>query len=329
MDPVYDFGLEVTRWLQATYPQLESFLQLMSSLGQEQFYLALLPFVYWCFDKRLGKNLGYVFLVTNAINVTGKHAFRGPRPYWLDESIGLAEETSYGVPSGHTQLTTVIYGLLAGWYRKGWLTLLAILMILAMMLSRVFLGVHFVHDIAAGFLLGVLILAGFFLWRRYRAPRFDKLILGQKLLTAVLIPLSFALIYTLIRFLIGQPDTAVAWASYIPEAELAGLEGIATAVGALLGFGIGVHLEASRTHFLVDGPLWQRGLRYLVGMAVTFAIWMGLSSIFPDDPLWLAIPLRIVRYLLTLLWVGYYAPAIFVRIRLAGVAPESEIKHTL
>lgn len=327
MEPILTFGLEVTQWLQGTFPQLEGFFKLMSSLGEENFYLVLLPLVYWCLDKNLGKNLVYVFLFADGVNVLGKHGFRGPRPFWLDSSIGLSESGGYGIPSGHTQLTTVIYGFLAVWYKRGWLTLLAVFMIVAMGLSRIYLGVHFVHDVAAGFLIGLIILIGYFVWRQY--GRFNKLILGRKLFWAVMVPLALVVVYVIVRLIIGEPDMTVAWAAFIPAAELAGLEGMATAFGTLLGLGIGINLEASRTRFMVEGSIWQRTLRYLLGLAVTVVIYAGLSAVLPADPVWLAIPLRILRYMLLTLWMSYYGPALFVRLGLASAGSESEIKLTL
>jgi membrane-associated phospholipid phosphatase len=329
MEPVLEFGLEATRWLQLTFPQLLGFFQFMSSLGDETFYLVGLPLIYWCLDKRLGKYLVYVFLVADGVNSLGKHAFRGPRPFWLDPTLGLKETPNYGVPSGHTQLTTIIYGFFAGWFKKGWAIGLAVFMIVAMGLSRIYLGAHFVHDVAAGFLLGVLILIGFFVWQRFYYPQFNKLILGRKLFWSLLVPVVLAAVYIIVLLVIGEPDTAVAWADFIPDAELEGYEAMATAFGALAGYGIGVHLEASRVRFKVDGPVWQRVLRYVFGLVVTAVLWAGLGSVFPDDPLWLALPLRILRYMLVTLWMSYFGPALFVRFGLAAANPEPEIKLSL
>ncbi|MEJ2747013.1 MAG: phosphatase PAP2 family protein [Anaerolineae bacterium] len=329
MEPIFTFGLEATRWLQGTFPQLEGFFRFISALGQEEFYLIFLPLIYWCWDKRLGKYLVYVFLFSTGLNALGKHLLRGPRPYWLDASVGLSHFSDYGVPSGHTQLTTTIYGFLAGWLKRGWMTWLAIFMIVAMGLSRVFLGVHFVHDVVAGFLLGLLVLIGFFVWYRYGSERYNKLILGQKLLWSFVIPVAMAAVYVIGLLIIGKPNTAVPWAAFIPDAEREGIDAMATAFGALLGFGIGIHLEASRIRFKVDGPIWQRLVRYVLGLVVTTALWAGLRVVFPDDPLWLAIPLRVLRYMLVTLWMSYYGPALFVRLKLASASPEPEIKLTL
>ncbi len=115
MDPIYEFGLNMTRYLQETFPQLEGFFTFISTLGLEEFYLSLFPLIYWCIHKTVGKMFAYVFLITNALNPLFKAGFRGPRPYWLDPSLEMWEETSYGVPSGHVQLATVTYLFLAGW----------------------------------------------------------------------------------------------------------------------------------------------------------------------------------------------------------------------
>lgn len=328
MNTLWDVGLTTTHWLQTNYPQLIGFFRFISQLGLEEFYLVLIPLIYWCFDKQLGKHLSYIFLVTNAWNPLLKHSFRGPRPYWLDPSVELWPETSYGIPSSHVQLTTAIYLFLAGWFRKGGIWLLAIFMISAMSLSRIYLGAHFIHDVIAGFLVSVLVLIGYAVWQRVYAPTFAKQILGFRLMIAILVPMVIAILYVLIRFIIGAPDESVSWASRIPVAELEGVEGMATAVGALLGAGIGLTLEGSRVRMITKGTVLQKIGRFLLGIIVTLALWRGLSLIFPADPLWLAIPLRILRYFITLLWVSFYAPMTFVYLKLAAAEPAPQLTMT-
>ncbi|MCA9970054.1 MAG: phosphatase PAP2 family protein [Anaerolineales bacterium] len=328
MDALLDAGLAATRWLQTTYPQLAGFFNFISTLGLEEFYLVFVPLIYWSIDKRLGKHLAYVFLLANALNALGKHVLRGPRPFWLDPNIGLWDETSYGVPSGHAQLTAAIYLFLALWLRRWWVWLLAILFVLLMMISRVYLGAHFLHDVILGMLLSVLLLLGYVVWQRRYAAGFGKRILGYRLMVAVLVPLGFVVLYVILRLIIGVANEAVDWGTFVPGAELSGLEGMATAVGSLLGAGIGLTLEGSRVRFVSAGSVWQRIGRFLLGISVTLALWYGLGQLFPDDPLWLAIPLRIFRYTLILLWVSYFAPLAFVRTRLAAAEPAPRIEMT-
>lgn len=325
MDSLYVLGLEIIVWLQASFPQLEGFFKLISGLGNEEFYLAVLPLIYWTINKRLGKQLGFVFFISVSINTILKQAFRGPRPFWIDESVGLAETGGYGIPSGHTQYATALYFLIAGLIGSFWVWLLALILIFIMGLSRVYLGQHFIHDVIAGFIVGLLILAGYLVWVRYFAKSFKKRILGQKILVAVIVTAVMAVLYIAVLFLIGEPNLSLTWAEYIPEAELATITEMATAVGALLGFGIGIILENSRVRFRVDGSLAKRVIRYLFGIVITIIIWRGLGLVFPREPLWLAIPLRMFRYGLLTLWASYFAPMAFVRLRLADADPPPEI----
>ena len=328
MDSLYGFGLEIIGWLQETYPQLEPFFVLISSLGSLEFYLAVLPLVYWTIDKRLGKLLGLILFTSVGMNTIFKQAFRGPRPYWLDPSLGILETEGYGIPSGHTQNSTALFLIVASWIRKKWAWLLAFLLIVLMGLSRFYLGDNFISDVIGGFLLGLIILGGIILWRRYFATSFSKRILGQRLLFPILLSLILAMVFVIVVLLIGTPNLTVAWAEYIPEAELKSKTEMATAFGALLGFGIGITLETTRIRFRADGPWGKRVARYVLGIIVTVVIWRGLGMLFPDNPLWLAIPLRIFRYALVALWASYYAPAMFVRLRLteADTEPEFSLK---
>lgn len=327
---MWDVGLVFITWLQTTYPQLEGFFALITNLGQEEFYLLVFPLIFWCIHKQLGKQLGYLFLFTVFVNAIFKQAFRGPRPFWVDPAVGLdTREEGYGIPSGHTQNATVFYFFLAAWVSRTWFWVVAIMMVLLMALSRIYLGAHFIHDTVAGFLLAAITLAGFVVIERRWGSSFNKRILGQRLLVMILIPIVMGVSFILIRWLIGAPDTAVPWASYIPAAEESSISAAAQAFGLLLGFGVGIVLENSRVRFRSDGIWWKRVVRYLIGIVVLVAIWAGLRQVFPSDPLAVAIPFRILRYFLVVIWAAYYAPWLFVKLKLADADPVPAIDVSL
>lgn len=330
MDQVWEASLAFASWLQTTYPQLEAFFLFITNLGLEEFYLAIFPLIFWCLHKQMGKQLGYVFLFTVFLNAIFKQMFRGPRPFWLDADGGLdTREEGYGIPSGHTQNATVFYFFIAAWLRRYWAWTTAVVMIFLMGLSRIYLGAHFIHDVIGGFLLGALTLAGFAFWQGRYAFDFSKRILGQRLLAIILVPLLLGVIFVIVRQLIGALNVNLLWASRLPEAERSSIDAAAQAFGLVSGFGVGIVLEGSRVRFTVAGPLWKRVIRYLVGMVVLIAIWAGLRQVFPDEPLALAIPLRILRYFLVVLWAAYYAPWLFVKVRLAVAEPEPGIDLSL
>lgn len=321
MEGLTQLSLEWTRWLQENYPQLEGFFQAITTLGNEEFFLATMPLLYWCIDKRLGRQIGFIFFVSIAVNTTLKQAFRGPRPFWIEPDLGLADTGGYGIPSGHTQYATTLYLVIAAAVQRFWAWLLALLLIFLMGLSRIYLGQHFIQDVIAGFVVGLILLAALFLWNRYAAAGFSKRLLGQRMLAVLGVVLALALAYAGVRYLIGPPDMSVPWAAFIPESELSSITEIATAVGTLLGFGVGILFEGSRVRFRAEGPLLKRIGRYVLGIIITVIIWQGLGAVFPREPLWLALPLRVLRYALVTLWAAYLAPLVFVRLGLAEADP--------
>lgn len=329
MESVYEIGLEVIRWLQQNYPSLGAFLNFISEAGRFEFYLGILPIIYWSLDKQLARNLVYLLAFSDAVNSIAKHAGRGPRPYWLDPTLEFSAEESYGIPSGHAQSAFVAYIYLAVWLRRRWVWIASLLIVFLMGLSRVYLGVHFVHDVLMGYLVGLIIIGSYLVWRRYGLERFRQRILGQRLLIAILIPVTFGLIYAAVRWLIGQPDPTVPWASFFPEAESTSLYNVTSALGVLLGVGWGFVLEGSRVRFRADGPIWKRILRIVVGFVGVLALWRGLALVFPTDPLWLGLPLRFFRYFLLGIWAAYYGPMLFVRLRLADAQPAPAIAMSM
>jgi membrane-associated phospholipid phosphatase len=330
MDFLVEFNLEATRWLQESYPQLAGFFSAFTEIGTIEFYLAFLPLLYWCVSKRVGLAAAYLVTLSSMVNQGIKHGLRDWRPYWVDSSVYIGvEEASYGAPSGHAQSTTVLYLYLASAIGRGYAWLLALLLVVMMAISRVYLGVHDVADVSLAIFIGLLLLAGYWIWHRHVVQWYENRILGQRFLMAAFFPIVLAGIYVGILLIIGPAPETVTWAERVAEAERASVDEIVQGFGVLLGLSIGAVLERSRVRFMVDGPIWRRGLRYVIGLAVAILIWRGLGLVFPRDPLWLGIPLRVLRYLLLGLWAAYYAPIVFVRLKLAGARAEPELSVTL
>lgn len=329
MDILGDSSLELTRWLQSNYPQLEPLFRTITQAGQFEFYLVVITMTYWCIHKRLGRAMAYLVALTSVLNTIIKHFFRDQRPFWGDPSLALLDEESYGIPSGHTQFATVFYGLLAMFIHRGWAWLLAAILIFLMAASRVYLGVHDIEDVVAGILIGLIVLLGYALWNRYLVARFNNRILGQRLLFAVLVPVLLAIIYAVGLILLDMPARPPAFDALVDTAETRSWEDSSTALGLFFGFSIGFVMEMSRVRFMVDGSLGRRALRYLLGIAGALIVWKGLGAVFPEEPLALLIPLNILRYGLVALWVSYYAPWAFVRFKLADARPEPEVSLTI
>ncbi len=331
MDELYTTSLEIIRWLQRNYPQLTGFMTAVSFFGSENFYLLIMPLLYWCVDKRLGRYVGYLFVISLLINAELKHLIRAPRPFWHDPAIaahGSGEQDishQYGFPSGHTQNTAVLLLFFASWVQKGWVWAAAIIAVGLMMLSRLYLGLHFLRDLAGGLLVAFIILLFYWIWKRFIVSRVRKQILGQRLLWATIPPTLLLIIYAVALYLLGEPETAVSWNSFIPAAELEGYKTFALAFGAFFGWAIGTLFEARDVRFQSGRVWWQRVLRFIIGIIGMLLVWRGLALLFPSEPTWLMLIFRAVRYFLTVFWVAYLAPMLFVRLNLADADPKPEI----
>ena len=159
MDPITQIEINIVLFLQSFGDWLKSPMLLFSFLGQEEFFMALLPFLYWCVDARLGLQFAIMTVFSNLSVSVLKLVFCLPRPFWLSSAVQpWSAETSFGMPSGHATTAASVWGILAIFYKKRWATALILLLIFLIGISRVFLGMHFLGQVVAGWVLGGLLL---------------------------------------------------------------------------------------------------------------------------------------------------------------------------
>jgi len=286
------WGTKAILWVQSfSTPFLDGLFTVATFLGEEQFYLVFLPLIYWCLDKRTGIRLAYVFLLSAYVNLFLKDVFAIPRPD--DPRIRfLRRETSPSFPSGHAQGATVVWGYLATqWHNVAFWTI-AIVLIFLCSLSRMYVGVHFPQDLVGGIVIGVLYLLAFNWLATNWSRKWAKMPLVAKASLWVIVPTGL---------LIAHPS-----------------EDAAVTMGALAGMGLGFLLEGKLVGFSADGLWWRRVLRFLVGLILIGAFYVGLKAIFPTEvtPA-LAPALRAVRYAIVGIIGALAAPWVFVKTTLA------------
>lgn len=130
--------------------------------GSAKFLLVALSLAYWNLADRRDELLALVSLAFVALTLTLvlKYGFDMPRP---PESVQRypIETSDVGFPSGHAIAATVIYGGLVvalDRARDPRAVGLAALAALAIGLSRVVLGVHYLGDVLAGWAVGLVVL---------------------------------------------------------------------------------------------------------------------------------------------------------------------------
>jgi len=306
-------------FLQSLGAGLQSLSKLLSFLGTESFYILVMPAVYWCVDALSGLRMGMILVLSGTLNGIVKLIFKSPRPYWVDKRVvPIAQERSFGLPSGHAMNAASLWGQISREFQKRWLTWVCIAMIVLIGLSRVVLGVHYTFDVAVGWVLG---LAVYLLFNHYYTPlaaRVKILPLKRQLALALL---SSLLLVTLI-ILADLPGRTwvmpAAWAEGAGQINPFDSRGLYTVAGLWFGFLAGFMLLRAQLGTLQSRLggihlLW----RYLLGLAGVLLIYMGLGKFIPKT---LTISTFLLQYLHSALlgfWIAYLAPRLFKTLGIA------------
>ncbi len=291
------FGHWLIGWLQAAgSPELDGVARIFSFLGDEEFYLLLLPLLLWTVHRRVGLHLAVLLLASAWINAALKALAGLPRPDPTLVDVMIVESAG-GLPSGHAQNALVVWGYLAwallrrrfgaggGTPRMAPTFVWGGALVLTLLIgwSRLHLGVHFPHDLLAGWLAGALLLAGALSLEqrgllepeRFRTPSAHLLLL---------LPLAMLLVY--------REHTALPAAS------------------ALLGAGVGMALLGGCAMPEIPRRFGTGVVRLLVGLVGVGILWFGVPALpLPGEE-----APRILRYLLLGGWLTGGAPFLFRRL---------------
>lgn len=318
---LYENGIHLVVLLQ-TLNWLEAPMRFFTFLGSEDFFIFVLPTVYWCIDSGLGIRIGFILLFSNGFNEITKLALQGPRPYWISTQVKpLAAESSFGMPSGHSQLAAGVWGTVAAYIGRKWAWILAVTLIFLIGLSRIYLAVHFPHDVLLGWLLGSLTLWAFLaFWGRVATWLKQKTFLRQALLalaaSTLLVLVDGLLVYGLRNYALPAEWLVLAARAGSPLPSPVSMEGALTSAGVFLGLAIGLAWIERRGGFEPSGPVWKRVICLLVGLVGVLILYLGLKAILPSDNSLAGDSFRFIRYAMIGLWVSGVAPYLFFRFNL-------------
>lgn len=141
-------------------PFFNVFFELVTLAGYPLFLILFLCFGYFALGSKRFYHTSILLILTGLLNTWLKDFGQDPRPaasFALDGRVG----DSYGWPSGHTQVAVVLWGYLAYSVGRNWAYWAAGIFIFLQAFSRLYLGVHDLGDVTAGFVFGALCLAAY------------------------------------------------------------------------------------------------------------------------------------------------------------------------
>lgn len=164
----FSWEVSLMAWLQAHIGDTWiSFMSFFSLFGEELPLILIVGFVYWSYDKKLGRKVGLIAIMGLIWNTMIKNIVMRRRPYFDHESINILRVVDseadiydisaqgYSFPSAHSTNAVTVFGSLAVNLRKRWFTVIAIVIPLLTGISRFVVGAHYPTDVMAGWLLGL------------------------------------------------------------------------------------------------------------------------------------------------------------------------------
>ena len=193
-------------------------------------------------------------------------------------------------PSGHAAVAAGLWGAMAAW---GLLPLtLAAAIVLGVMLSRLYLGVHFLGDVIVGGALGLALVAIV----SWAYPRL-KLAFAQRPPWQYGLPLGAA---------------AVLWAIFVLPSASQGWD----ILGGILGLAIAIPLEARYVGYRPVAGRWQWQLVKTVTGLTTLGALIGAAIVVGQANAFISAG----AYFLAVLWVFLIAPALYQRVEVPAAA---------
>jgi membrane-associated phospholipid phosphatase len=289
------FDPEITNILRDTLPGWGPFFSIITELGSETFYVALILIGFWTFKKKESIITAYVLLVSYTMNYWLKLSIANDRPPENYRYNGI-EASNYSTPSGHSQNSATLFGWFTAKIKTWWMLLISVVLVFLIGISRIYLGVHYLEDVLLGWAIGILTVV--------------FLVIAEKPLSNFFSQVRDDYLYLLL-FLFGFLSTVVSTLFLpLPPGDNFGAHG-----GLIMGLAIALPLEKRYVNFNVKAPeeqKWRIILRLILGLLLIFGLMSILSLFLLTTNAWL----RAIRYMLIVIVGVFIWPILFSKLKI-------------
>lgn len=274
---------------------LTGIMSAFTMLGEEMLLVAIIGYLYLCWDKKLGRTMSAGMLFALLGGEFLKNSIMRLRPYFANPGIQCFRAPvgsgdimdiavqGYSFPSLHSANAVIMFGTPFSNLRKRWAKALFVALILLIGISRVYLGAHYPTDVLAGWALGLIALFA---------------------VTFVLRSYSNWLVIFLVCALVTLPGWFVCQT-----------KDFFTAYGLMTGMFIAFHIDDKFVHFNNIPHSWRSVLRLLLGLVIFLGLCEGLklpfSKEFLDSGSFAAHLVRAARYAISSFTIMGLYPMLF------------------
>ena len=260
----FEWEVALMQWIQSWIgPVGTAIAAVITEMGDQLVCVAVLGFLYWCWEKEYGKYVGLNVLVGITLNPMVKNIFLRRRPYFDNPGIQCLKPVKSGAdiydisaqgfsfPSGHSTNAVALYTSLGRYKKNKILTVIGIVLPLLVGISRFCLGVHYPTDVICGWAMGLIVV--------FLVPALQRAIKNRLAFYGLLV-------------LIALPG----W-FYCKSADYY------TAFGILIGFIFAVEFEERFVKFENTRNVLRCILRIVLGVGVYFGLNTLLKLPFDKD----------------------------------------------
>ena len=298
---------------------------MVSYLGFEVFPYVL-PFVYFCLSRTAGQRLFLLFSLTAWLLHILKLACHMPRPFWMDDRVkALSDSGGYGMPSGHVLWAVVVWPYVARTVGKYSILMVAIIIVLLVSISRVYLGVHFISDVVAAWIIGTGLIWCFEWTEQTLCSWLRSLSFWHRMLIVMWATVALLFVGFGVQGATRNVVDSFNWSTYSVGAR--SLSGLIQSVGELFGTACGILLAGHWASFEVRGEVWRRGFAFGYALGGAWLI-RDLTNVLPS------MHTETLQFLKTFLysavsnfWMLFLAPLLLLKARVLQ-APASNVNMT-